>query len=91
MARLLAVLLLVILVIIGLALASANDMAVHINFFFGTLELALSQALALALLVGAVLGVAVSLPPLWRARLEAARLRRNMRRKNADTQIKDSA
>jgi lipopolysaccharide assembly protein A len=76
MGRLIGAIVFVLLVLVGLALASANDTPVRINFFFGSIELAVSQALTLALTCGAVLGVAVCLPLLLRARFETRRLRR---------------
>ena len=90
MGRLIGAIVFVLLVLVGLALASANDALVRINFFFGTLELALSQALLLALICGAVLGVAVSLPLLLRAKLEAGRSRRALQRKG-DQLAKESS
>lgn len=90
MGRLIGVIVFGLLVLVGLALASANDALVRINFFFGTLELALSQALLLALICGAVLGVAVSLPLLLRAKLDAGRSRRALQRKGGDALSKDS-
>jgi uncharacterized membrane protein YciS (DUF1049 family) len=89
MGRLIGVVVFVLLVLIGLALASANDAPVRINFFFGSIELALSQALSLALALGGVLGVAVSLPLLLRARFEARRLRRSLHRKGGAEPAKD--
>lgn len=90
MVRLIGVIVVVLLVLIGLALSSANDVRVQINFFFGSVELALSQALVLALTCGAVLGVAVSLPLLLRAKMETRRLRRAMLRKSGDVHYKDN-
>ncbi len=90
MGRLIGVIMFVLLVLVGLALASANDALVRINFFFGSIELAVSQALTLALTCGAVLGVAVCLPLLLRARFEARRLRRSLQRKNSSELAKDS-
>ena len=89
MGRLIGVVVFVLLVLVGLALASANDTLVHINFFFGSIELAVSQALTLALTCGAVLGVAVCLPLLLRARFEVRRLRRSLQRKGSTEQVKD--
>jgi uncharacterized membrane protein YciS (DUF1049 family) len=89
MGRLIGAIVFVLLVLVGLALASANDSLVRINFFFGSIDLAVSQALTLALACGAVLGVAVCLPLLLRARFEARRLRRNLLRKGGTEPTKD--
>ncbi len=90
MGRLIGIVMLILLVLIGLALASANATPVHINFFFGNIDLALSQALLAALVLGTVLGMAVSLPLLWHAKFEARRLRRSLQRKSGTELAKDA-
>jgi putative membrane protein len=60
----------------GLVFAILNSQTVQLNYYFGSKELHFSLALIVAMLVGALLGVAVSLSMLLRLRREAARLRK---------------
>ena len=76
MARIFYVIIFFILFMVGLVFAILNSQTVQLNFYFGTKELHFSLALIVAMLVGAVLGVTVSLFALLRLRREAARLRK---------------
>lgn len=76
MARIFYVIIFFILFMMGLVFAILNSQTVQLNYYFGSKELHFSLALIVAMLVGALLGVAVSLSMLLRLRREAARLRK---------------
>lgn len=80
MARILAFVIVVLVVTLALSFAVLNARPVPLDFYFGTREIPLALALVLALVGGAVLGVAASLAMVLRARGEARRLRRSARR-----------
>lgn len=76
MARIFYVIIFFMLFMLGLIFAILNSQTVHLNYYFGSKELHFSLVLIAAILVGAMLGVAVSLYMLLRLRREAARLRK---------------
>ena len=76
MARIVYVIIFFMLFMLGLVFAILNSQTVQLNYYFGSKELHFSLALIVAILVGAMLGVAVSLYMLLRLRREAARLRK---------------
>lgn len=80
MARLLKFALLLLVMLLGLALHARNGQPVQVDYYLGSAELPLSLGLALALLVGALLGVLAALPRLLALGRRCARLEHAMRR-----------
>lgn len=85
MVRLLKFALLLLVLLLGLALHARNGQPVAVDYYLGSAQLPLSLGLALALLVGAVLGVLAALPRLLALRHRCARLERSMRHQAAAT------
>ncbi|WP_440995924.1 LapA family protein [Arhodomonas sp. SL1] len=79
MRRLLFLVLAIAVIALGLSFALLNGEEVMVNYYFGSAAMPLSLWLAIALLVGAVLGVLSATMVLLRQRRELARLRREAR------------
>lgn len=83
MFRVLKLLLLLLVVLAGLALHARNAQPVELDYYLGLLRLPLSLLVALALLVGALLGVLAALPALAAWRHRCLRLERRLREREA--------
>jgi putative membrane protein len=78
MRRLIGLVFILLVVGFGLSFALLNAGLVTLDYYLGTTELPLSLALTLALVVGAILGLAAATAVLIRDKREAARLRRRL-------------
>ncbi|HKJ77164.1 MAG TPA: LapA family protein [Gammaproteobacteria bacterium] len=74
MKRLLVFLFILVVVVLGLGFAVLNAESVAVNFYFGTLQAPLSMVVVLAMVVGALLGVAASLKMVLAQRRRAGKL-----------------
>lgn len=86
MARLFRFILYLIVGILALVFALLNAQTIQFNYYFGQLQLPLSLLVAIALVLGAVLGVLVSMGMLIKAKRQAS-----LQRKNADFAEKELA
>ena len=68
----------IVVFLVGLAFAVLNSQYVAFNYYFDKVDVQLSLALILAILVGAIAGIFVSLIMMLRLRREVARLRRGL-------------
>jgi uncharacterized membrane protein YciS (DUF1049 family) len=84
MGRIIGGVFLLLLVVAALALAVVNEDPITLNYYLGTVEIATSLALVIALTCGAVLGVSVSLLVVLRQKLENARLRHDLKLKEKE-------
>ncbi len=73
-----------VLLLIGLALAAVNNDPVRVDYYLGSANLSLALTLVLALLIGALLGIVVSLGLITRLKLQNMRLRRSLHRRQRD-------
>jgi uncharacterized integral membrane protein len=78
MTRIFIYFLLLILAITGATLAKLNGDSVVFNFYFSTVEMPLVALLYIALTIGALSGVVLSLAMILDARREASRLRKRL-------------
>jgi len=78
MRRLIGLVFFLLVIGFGLSFALLNAGLVKLDYYLGTTEMPLSLALTLALVVGAILGLAAATAVLIRHRREAARLRRRL-------------
>ncbi|HEX5513236.1 MAG TPA: LapA family protein [Gammaproteobacteria bacterium] len=78
MRRLIGLVFVLLVVGFGLSFALLNAGLVTLDYYLGTTEVPLSLALTLALVVGAILGLAAATAVLIRDKREAARLRRRL-------------
>lgn len=78
MKRLLSILILLILLLIGVVFARLNAASVVIDFYLFAAEAPLALLIYLALALGAVAGILVTLMVAMRARREARRLRKRL-------------
>lgn len=79
MINLIKLLVALVILTLGAALATLNDGQVTLNYYFGSVELALPLALLGALGAGLMLGFLAGLTLWAKARSEIARLRRSAR------------
>ncbi len=77
MGRVLSAILILVVLVLTISFSVINAHSVVINYYFGTSELPLALLLVLAVVAGALLGVAAVITMVLRLRLEVARLRRN--------------
>lgn len=77
--RFIRLLLFLVLILLGAAFTVLNDGSVHLDYYFGALDLSFSLILIVTLAVGALLGVLASLGTLFRMKRENAQLRRQVR------------
>jgi putative membrane protein len=77
MSRLIYTVIIFVIVILGVVFAVLNAELVHLNFYFGAMQLPLSLALVLATLVGAVLGILASTHLILKNKREVSRMRRS--------------
>lgn len=68
----------IVLVFFGISFACLNAQPVKINYYLGENVFSLPFLLALALLLGAVLGFLVSLPAIFRAHHENRKIRKQL-------------
>jgi putative membrane protein len=78
MRRLISLVFVLLVAGFGLSFALLNAGLVTLDYYLDTAELPLSLALTLALVVGAILGLAAATAVLIRDKREAARLRRRL-------------
>ncbi|MFP4649071.1 MAG: LapA family protein [Halorhodospira sp.] len=78
MRRFFAIIAVLLIILIGLAFSVLNSDPVSVDIFFAELDVALSVALVITLILGAALGVLTSLNAVWRRRREVSRLRRQL-------------
>ncbi|MGM0593254.1 MAG: lipopolysaccharide assembly protein LapA domain-containing protein [Pseudomonadota bacterium] len=69
---------LLLLAVVGIVLARLNAGGVDFHFYLSSVNAPLAVLLYGALAAGAVAGVLISLGMVWRARREAARLRKRL-------------
>lgn len=79
MKRIVALLLLLLALVIGLAFAVMNAGDVELNYYYGMVTVPLSLALVVALSIGALLGVVSSMGLVLRLKRENAKLKRSIR------------
>jgi putative membrane protein len=77
--RFIRLLLFLVLILLGAAFTVMNAGTLHLDYYFGTLDLPLSLVLIATLGIGALLGVLASLGTLFRMKRENAHLRRQVR------------
>ncbi len=78
MARLIGFLFLLVLVLFGLSFAWLNAEPVSLNYYFGYRDIPLSMIVVLSLVLGALIGVFVSMGMILRLRRQAGSLRRQL-------------
>lgn len=78
--------LILLVVLIGLVFHVRNDQLVMVDYYLGNHEIPLSLALALALLGGAILGVLSGLPSWLKLKHDKARLGRQLKQYQPDSQ-----
>ncbi len=78
MARIIKFVVLLIVFVIGLVFALLNDQAVQINYYFGSTEVPLSLVAVLSLVLGALVGMVVSLAILVKAKRQVSSLRKSV-------------
>lgn len=66
--RVISYILILLVVILGVSFAVANDASVTLQYFLGTLKLPLSLLLVYTLGLGIILGFLANLAALWKAR-----------------------
>ena len=66
------------LVVLGLSFAVLNSEPVALNYYFGYRDIPLSMIVVLALVLGALIGVLVSMGMILRLRQQAGGLRRKL-------------
>jgi len=76
MARIIGFILILIIIVLGLYFGSINAVPVKLDYFWGTTDVALSIALVLSLLVGAILGVLACLSMIIRLRHQVSKLQK---------------
>ena len=86
MARLFSFVFYLIVALLALVFALLNAQTMEFNYYFGQVQLPLSLMLAIAIVLGAVLGVTVSLGMVMKAKRQAS-----VQRKNADIAEKELA
>jgi putative membrane protein len=79
MARLFRFVLYLIVAMLALVFALLNAQTIPFNYYFGQVQLPLSLMLAIAIVLGAVLGITVSLGMVLKSKRQAS-----LQRKNAD-------
>ncbi len=72
-------LLLVAMMVVGAAFAAINAQSVTVNYYFGAIELPLALVAAVAIGIGAVLGMLASMGGAFRLKRENVRLKRQAR------------
>ena len=77
--RLIRLILFLLVMLLGVALAVMNAELVNLNYYFGSRELPLSVLLVGAVFVGAILGIVAGLGGTMRVKRENANLRRQAR------------
>ncbi len=77
--RLIRLILFLLVMLVGAALAVMNADLVNLNYYFGSRELPLSVLLVGAVFVGAILGMVAGLGGMMRVKRENASLRRQAR------------
>ncbi len=77
--RLIRLILFLLVMLVGAALAVMNADLVNLNYYFGSRELPLSVLLVGAVFVGAILGMVAGLGGMMRVKRENANLRRQAR------------
>ena len=77
--RFIRLLLFLVLILLGAVFTVMNAGTVHLDYYFGALDLPFSLVLIAAIGVGALLGVLASLGTLFRMKRENAQLRRQVR------------
>ena len=77
--RLIRLILFLLVMLAGVALAVMNADLVNLNYYFGSRELPLSVLLVGAVFVGAILGMVVGLGGMMRVKRENADLRKQAR------------
>ncbi len=78
MARLFGFVFLLVLVVFGLSFAVLNAEPVSLNYYFGHRDIPLSMIVVLSLVLGALIGVLVSMGMILRLRQQAGGLRRQL-------------
>lgn len=78
MSRILNVLILIILLLV-VALAALNAVTVPLDYFLGSIEIALPWLMLATLFVGFLLGLLVAFVKVWSSRVENSRLRKEKR------------
>ncbi len=78
MARIIKFVVLLIVFVIGLVFALLNAQSVQINYHFGSTEAPMSLVVVLALVLGAVLGMMVSLAILMKTKRQVSSLRKTV-------------
>lgn len=78
MKRIITYFLLALIAVIGVTLAKLNGDSAVFNFYFSNVELPLIVLLYMALAIGALAGILVSVLMIFNARREAARLRKRL-------------
>ena len=86
MARLFRFILYLFVGVLALIFALLNAQTIQFNYYFGQLQLPLSLIVAIAIVLGAVLGILVSMGMLIKAKRQAS-----LQRKNADFAEKELA
>ena len=81
--------LILLVVVAGLAFHVRNDQLVVVDFYLGNYEIPLSLALAIALLGGAVLGVLSGLPSWLNLKRAKAKLGRQLKAHQPDSQASE--
>lgn len=77
--RLIRLILFLLVMLVGVALAVMNADPVNLNYYFGSRELPLSVLLVAAVFVGAILGMVAGLGGMMRVKRENADLRKQAR------------
>lgn len=73
-----------LILLAGLGFSLLNADKVALNYYFGQLDLPLSILLVLALVIGALLGLMVSLGAIFKAKREVRRLRKELKLKEKE-------
>ncbi|MEW5756861.1 MAG: LapA family protein [Pseudomonadota bacterium] len=84
MKQILILVLSVLVLLAGLGFSLLNADKVVLNYYFGQAHLPLSIMLVSALVIGALLGVMVSLGAIFKARREMRRLRKELKLKEKE-------
>lgn len=73
-------LILLLVVVVAFSFSALNSENVLVNYYFGSRELPLPVVVLCAILFGALLGIAASLGLVFRARHQASKLRKSLRK-----------
>jgi lipopolysaccharide assembly protein A len=79
MKRIINVVLMLLVALLGLTFALMNAQNIELNYYFGSIEIALSLAVVVAIILGAILGMLATLGIVFSQKCEMAKLRKATR------------